>query len=157
VVAGMVIFFLEKISPEHLWGDLIAVASGVSFAGLTLTLRMHRDGSTFESLFLGHVLTALIGIPVLFMGAMPSGEDWLRITILGVVQLGIPYVLYGVAIRYVSALKGALIPVIEPILNPIWVALFVGEYPSSFALLGGAVVLVAVMWHSFPALVPSPD
>lgn len=157
VLAGMVIFFLEKIAPEHLMGDLIAVSSGASFAGLTLCLRLHKDGSTFESLFLGHVLTALIGLPFLFLGAKPTSHDALFLGLLGVFQLGIPYVLYGIAIRYVTALEGALVPVIEPILNPIWVACFIGERPSVFALGGGAVVIATVAWHSFPALAPSPD
>jgi drug/metabolite transporter (DMT)-like permease len=93
----------------------------------------------------------------LFFAPMPTTQDWLRLALLGVAQLGIPYVLYGIAIRYVSALEGSLIPVIEPILNPIWVAIFIGEVPTTFALAGGAIVIGTVLWHSLPALAPSPD
>jgi drug/metabolite transporter (DMT)-like permease len=60
------------------------------------------------------------------------------------VQLGISYWLYARAIRHVTALEAVLIPVIEPILNPVWVLLMMGERPSKFALIGGAVVLTAV-------------
>ncbi len=124
----------------------------MGFAGLTLTLRMHKNASTFESLFLGNALTALIGLPFLFAGPAPGSADWLRLGVLGVFQLGLPYVIYGIAIRYVTALEGSLIPMLEPVLNPIWVALFIGELPSGFAVAGGLVVVAAVIWHSLPAL-----
>jgi drug/metabolite transporter (DMT)-like permease len=64
--------------------------------------------------------------------------------VLGVVQLGMSYWLYARAIKHVTALEAVLIPVIEPILNPLWVLLFMRERPSGWALLGGAVVLGAV-------------
>ena len=67
------------------------------------------------------------------------------IAVLGVVQLGIPYVLYSVAIRRVTALEAILIPMIEPILNPLWVLLKRGEVPGPWSLLGGALVLGAVL------------
>lgn len=159
VLSGMVIFFLEKISTEHLWGDLIALASGFSFAGLTLTLRMHKGASTFESLFLGHILTALIGLPFLGGGEIPPlvSTSWVYMGVLGVFQLGIPYILYGLAIGHVSALEGSLIPMLEPIFNPIWVLIFIGERPSYYALAGGVVVIASVIAHTLPKLVPSPD
>jgi drug/metabolite transporter (DMT)-like permease len=157
ILLGMVVFFLEKLSTAHLVGDLIAISSGVSFAGLTIALRLHKGASTFPSLFLGHVLAALIGVPFLFASSAPTAHDWVFLTLLGVLQLGIPYVLYGIAIHYVSALEGALIPMLEPVFNPIWVALFLGELPSTYALAGGAIVILTVIWHSVPSLVPSPD
>ena len=157
VLGGMTIFFMEKISSQHLWGDLMALSSGVSFAGLTLCLRLHRNEDTFGSLLLGHLVTAAIGLPFLAAGPAPGAQDLLLLTILGVLQLGVPYILYGLAIRHVTALEGSLIPMIEPILNPVWVALFFGEQPSRFALCGGLVVVATVAWHSLPNFIPSPD
>jgi drug/metabolite transporter (DMT)-like permease len=157
VLGGMTIFFMEKITANHLWGDLIALSSGVSFAGLTLCLRRHREEAVIHTLFLGHLVTAAIGLPFLALGPPPTAQDVLLLTVLGVLQLGVPYILYGMAIPYVSALEGSLIPVIEPILNPIWVALFFGEQPSKFAMAGGLVVILSVACHSLPSLIPSPD
>jgi drug/metabolite transporter (DMT)-like permease len=157
VLAGMVIFFLENISPQHLWGDLIALVSGLAFAGLTLSLRMHKGDSTFASLFLGHILTALIGLPFLWYGPSPTPRAWFYLSLLGVFQLGIPYILYGMAISHVTALEGSLIPMLEPIFNPIWVVLIYGERPSLYAIAGGALVIATVVWHTLPRLVPSPD
>jgi drug/metabolite transporter (DMT)-like permease len=148
VMCGMLVFFLERVSPEHFIGNLVALFSGVTFAGLVLCLRMQKGQSTLESLFLGHALNTLIGVPFVFFGKAPTMHDTWALITLGVVQLGIPYVLYGIAIRHVSALEGSLIPIIEPILNPIWVAIFVNEVPSALSLVGGAIVIGAVAWHS---------
>ncbi len=63
-------------------------------------------------------------------------------------QLGVSYMLYARAIKHVTALEAVLIPVIEPILNPVWVLLFVGEKPGALALAGGVLVLGAVAWRA---------
>ena len=83
---------------------------------------------------------------------MPSTGSMVALVVLGVVQLGIPYLLYTRAIPHVTALEGALIPVIEPILNPVWVMLFIGERPSPLSLLGGAIVVGAVTWRAIDSI-----
>ena len=79
------------------------------------------------------------------------GDGWVALLLLGTVQLGLSYWLYTRAIRHVTALEGVIIPIIEPLLNPIWVLLFVGEAPSSLALVGGAVVITGVTLRSLLA------
>jgi len=143
VGAGMILFFLDNLSAGHFVGNLIAILSGVAFAALTLLSRKQKDGSPLESLFLGNLLTALIGLPFMLQ-AMPDGQSWLALLALGVVQLGFSYILYASAIKHVTALEGILIPIIEPILNPVWVWLVFGEMPGKWAFIGGTVVLVAV-------------
>jgi drug/metabolite transporter (DMT)-like permease len=76
----------------------------------------------------------------------------LGLIFLGVVQLGLSYVFYSEAIKHVSALEAILIPGIEPILNPIWVFLMLGEAPGKWALVGGFVVLVSVTLRSLIAV-----
>src|SRR5262249_28428479 len=129
-------------------GNIIALASGISFAGIAVCLRMQKGTSTLESLMLGHILTAAVGIPFLLNGSTPTKADVIKLTILGIFQLGIPYMLYGIAIKHVTPLEATLIPVIEPILNPIWVLIFMNERPTPYAIAGGAVVISAVLWHS---------
>jgi drug/metabolite transporter (DMT)-like permease len=68
---------------------------------------------------------------------------------LGVLQLGIPYLLYGIAIRRVRALEATLIPMLEPILNPIWVGLVIGEIPGKWSLAGAGLVLLSVLFRAF--------
>lgn len=143
VVGGMALFFLDNLSMKGILGNVIGALSGVSFAFLAIFLRMQKNESTLESIFLGNILTALIGIPFMLQSG-PGTSGWWYLLLLGVVQLGIPYILYAKAIKYVTALEAILIPVIEPILNPVWVFLLLGEAPGLWAIAGGIVVLSAV-------------
>jgi drug/metabolite transporter (DMT)-like permease len=72
--------------------------------------------------------------------------------LLGLVQLGLAYLFYARALKQVTALEAVLIPIIEPILNPLWVLLFIGEQPSRLALVGGAIVVGAVTWRALYSL-----
>lgn len=143
VVGGMALFFLDNLSMKGILGNVIAAISGLSFALLTIFMRMQKDDSPLESIFLGNVLNALIGLPFMFQSA-PGASGWWYLILLGVVQLGIPYILYSKAIKHVTALEAILIPVIEPILNPVWVFLLLGEAPGPWAITGGIVVLAAI-------------
>jgi drug/metabolite transporter (DMT)-like permease len=88
----------------------------------------------------------------MWSAGMPSGGSVGALLVLGVVQLGIPYLLYARAIPHVSALEAALLPVIEPILNPVWVMLFIGERPTPLALTGGVIVVGAVTWRAIDSI-----
>lgn len=142
-LAGMALFFLDSLSMKGMLGNLVAIVSGITFALQAIFLRMQKEGSPWESVFLGNIFTAIIGLPFLSL-AWPDSTGWLNLLILGVVQLGIPYILYTKAIKHTSALEAILIPVIEPILNPIWVALFIGEKPGLWSFVGGIIVLAAI-------------
>jgi drug/metabolite transporter (DMT)-like permease len=146
-LAGLALFFREQISPEATWGLAAGLASGLCFATMVIALRHQRDASPISSLLLGNIATALVGLPFLFgsAGKFPTAHEWQILVLLGVVQLGIPYVLYGLAIRRVTALEAILIPALEPVLNPTWVALKHHEIPGPWSLAGGALVLTAVL------------
>ena len=143
VMGGMALFFFDRLTAGGLWGNILAVVSGVGLASLVLFLRKQKDGSPLESILLGNVLAALAGLPFMF-GPPPDATGWIGLLLLGIFQLGLTYALYAIAIKHVTALEGILIPVIEPLLNPCWVFLFLGERPGSWALAGGAVVLATV-------------
>ncbi|MGE5632120.1 MAG: DMT family transporter [Caulobacteraceae bacterium] len=143
VLGGMVLFFIDKMSTGGLIGNICAILSGFSFACLVLLLRKQKDESPLESVFWGNVLTALIGLPFMF-SSMPDLKGWGGLLILGIFQLGLAYILYTVAIKNVTALEAILIPVLEPILNPVWVFIFMGEMPGPWALVGGFIVLVSI-------------
>ena len=74
---------------------------------------------------------------------------------MGVVQMGIPYILYSKAIKHVTAMEAILIPIIEPLLNPVWVLLMLGEAPGPLALIGGLIVLAAITVRCVLAALPS--
>jgi drug/metabolite transporter (DMT)-like permease len=145
VFCGMGLFFCDDLRLAGLAGNLIALASGVAFASMTLLLRKQKDTSAEESIFLGNLLAGVVGLPFMFSAqTFPSVRGWIALALLGVVQLGVSYLLYARAIRHITALEAVLIPVIEPVLNPIWVLLALGERPGPLSLLGGVIVLAAV-------------
>ncbi|QGU94818.1 EamA family transporter [Clostridium bovifaecis] len=143
IVGGMVLFFRDDIGGGSLKGNILGVLSGVAFAFNVIFIRKQKDGNPIEGIFWGNIFTFIISIPFMFK-SMPDARGWTGLILLGVVQIGLSYVLYTKAIKNVTALEGVLIPVVEPILNPVWVFLFIGERPGKWSLIGGTIVLAAV-------------
>lgn len=141
---GIALFFRDQFSTRGLSGMLVALGSGVSFATLVIFLRKEKDSSPGTAVLLGNLITAAIGLPFAIGHPLPMPQAAVVVA-MGVVQLGLPYVLYSIAIRRVTALEAILIPMIEPVLNPLWVALQHGEVPGRWSLVGGALVLGAVL------------
>lgn len=151
VIGGMALFFLDHLTPGNQLGNVSAILSGVGFACFVLFMRKQKNESPLETVLLGDFFTGLIGLPFMFE-SIPGALSWLGLLFLGVVQLGLSYILYSEAIKHVTALEAILIPGIEPILNPIWVFLMLGEAPGKWALVGGFVVLVSVTIRSLIAV-----
>jgi len=152
VIGGMMLFFLDQFQIGNVLGNLLAIMSGITFALLTIYLRSQKDASPLESVLMGNILTALIALPFMFTSA-PSKTSWLGLILLGTFQIGLAYILYSIAIKQVTALEGSLIPIIEPILNPVWVFLVLGETPSKWALVGGSIIIAAmILRYLLPAL-----
>jgi drug/metabolite transporter (DMT)-like permease len=148
VILGMTLFFIEKLSPDGILGNFIAILAGIAFAWLALCLRKQKDGSPLESLILGNILTGIIGLSFIIDTGIPSQQSMIALFVLGIFQLGIPYILYSKAVKYVSALDAVLIPVLEPILNPLWVFLLLGESIGMWPMIGGAIIIVAITTRS---------
>ena len=145
LLTGLTVFFFDELTISGVLGNVCAILSGMSFAALTILLRKQKDGSPSDSILLGNLLTLLIGLPVILTSVSFDPVPWLLIVVLGVFQLGIPYVLYTTAIKYVTALDAIIYPIIEPILNPILVFLVLGEVLGSWAIFGGILVLSGVI------------
>jgi drug/metabolite transporter (DMT)-like permease len=142
-IGGMILFFMDDLSKGGPWGNIVAILSGIAFAGTALFLRKQKDSSPLESLFIGNIVTFLIGLPFI-LRSLPNATGWVGLAFLGVFQLGFSYILYAEAIKHVTALEAILIPILEPILNPIWVFLMLREKPGKWAIYGGIIVLAAV-------------
>lgn len=143
-LCGMALFFKDSLTVGHALGDALGLASGISFAAMTVALRRQKSGSAVESIILGNLLAFVIGLPWIVQAPLLPASGWFALLLLGTLQLGFSYWLYARAIRHVTALEAVLIPVIEPVLNPIWVLIFLHERPTFWALAGGAIVLAAV-------------
>src|SRR5438552_14592473 len=151
-IAGMSLFFVGKLRPQDVTGNLFALASGACFALFFLLLRHSkaRNVNRASSAIYGNLICVLICTPA-FFGAMQRGigtADFGRLAYLGIVQIGFAYLLFTLAMaRGVRSLDAGIIGYVEPVLNPIWVFLFIGERPSGWAIIGGAIIIASVMVH----------
>lgn len=144
---GLALFFLDELTPGHLAGNLVALASGVTFALLIVGMRLAREDGK-AALALGNLLAAAFALPFWSQGAPARAADLAIVAYLGVFQLGLAYVCFGRGIEHVPALEASLLVLLEPVLNPIWTFLLAGERPGPWALFGGAVVLGATVWRT---------
>jgi drug/metabolite transporter (DMT)-like permease len=146
VGAGMVLLFMDKLGGGRLLGNVLALLSGLVFSFYYIFMRMQKDGSPLESILLAHWLTAAIGLGAACF--LPLGSfTWKAagaIAMLGVFQVGVSALLFTAAIKRIPAVFANLIAVIEPVFNPVWVFLALGEKPGANAILGGAIIIAAV-------------
>ena len=148
LLLGLTLFFFDDLSFDGYFGNVLAILSGMCFAGLTLLLRKQKNNSPSDSILLGNILTLVIGLPAIVGGTEFDLNSIILILLLGVLQLGIPYILYTTAIKHVTALDAIIFPIIEPILNPILVFLVLGETLGAWSLVGGALVLGGVIFRA---------
>ena len=133
-LAGMSLFFVGKLRPQDVTGNLFALASGVCFAFFFLLLRHSkaRQVNRAVSTIYGNLLVVVICAPA-FFGAVQKGiapADFAAVAYLGIIQIGFAYLLFTSAMaRGVRSLDAGIIGYIEPVLNPIWVFMFIGERP----------------------------
>lgn len=142
---GIALFFFDELDRGHLLGNIIAIAAGF-FLGVMFVCASNIDmNEKMTGTLLAHIITASIGIPFMFFTKNTINADamWLFV-LLGVVQLGIPYILLCYASRYISPVASSLLSVIEPLLNPVWVAIFYNEIPGVMAFVGGVVIIVTI-------------
>lgn len=150
IVFGMGLFFADSLSLGHLMGDVAAVLAGITFAIHILFMRRQKEGSPLESLLLGHALTAVVALAISVFLPLPviSGQALAAVLGLGIVQIGFAALLFSYAIKRVSAIQSSLIAIIEPALNPVWVFLAIGEKPTGHAIVGGVIIIAAVVVSS---------
>ena len=150
-VGAMTLFFVGKLRIEDVVGNLIALSSGVCFAVYVLMLRHSKARlvNRASSVIYGNLLTIIITAPW-GLAVLPSlGRfDLLTVAYLGVFQLGLSYTLFTYAMAQgVRSLDAGILGYIEPLLNPVWVFIVLGEKPSRWALVGGAIIITAVIVH----------
>jgi len=144
IFTGLLLFFGDQLSPNGFYGNILAVFSGVTSAVLTVSLRAQKDGSPEDSILIASLLFAVLGLPSILKETQTI-TNWLAIAYLGVFQIGLAFIFFTKGIKHIPALEANLIVTLEPILNPVWVFLFLGERMGKSALLGGLVVLAGVI------------
>ena len=143
IFAGMMLFFGQGLTFEGFYGNLAAILGGVALAAMIVSTRAQKDSQPAQIFLIGSCLGGLIGLPSVLQETW-SLTDLAIIAYLGIFQTGLASALYSIAIRQVPALESNLILMLEPVLNPLWVFLVIGESPAPLAFLGGTIVLGAI-------------
>jgi drug/metabolite transporter, DME family len=138
---------------EHFVGNLVALASGFCYAGVIFCLRWLRDEDSAWLVWLNHAVAGVALLPwVLTLGLSLGAVQWTLVGLLGVSQMALPYVLFARGVRTVKTQEAALIILIEPVLNPLWVRLLWGEAVATATWIGGGFILggLAARYLLFP-------
>ena len=159
-MSGMALFFVGKFEARGMAGNAMALVSSVFFAALILSLRREHDAAE-SAITWGNAALALALLPAIGRDLALTPKSFAVLLFLGVVQIAVAYVLFVRGLKHVTATQASLTGMLEPVSNPIWVLLFLGEKPSPFAIGGAVVVLSAIAWHTVsgePATeLPAPD
>ena len=164
ILIGLGFFFGDDLTLDGRLGNVLAIVSGVTMAVMTVCMRRagmetENDHAPAQTILMSHATGALIGMPSMVRETFTLQSLGI-IAFLGLFQIGLAFLLYSRAVRHVEALETTLIVTLEPILNPLWVFLIIGEMPGPMALLGGALVIGAVTaraWISARSPSPAPD
>ena len=149
---GIVLFFMDQLSGGGMAGNILAIISGVAYAGVYF-LNSLEGANPAASSILGHLCMAVVGVPFLFAGG--NSFTWpaiLSMLCLGIFQIGLGYLLFTKGIVRTDATNAILISMVEPVLNPVLVFLFIGEMPGVWALVGGSLVIASItVWNLMKA------
>ncbi|MDQ3016682.1 MAG: DMT family transporter [Bacteroidota bacterium] len=141
-------FFLLNQGKGHSWiGDGLALLSGFFSAFLILSLRFSNQTQQMSGIFFGNVLVVLITLFWFLKSPAPTLPEHGMLIFLGVIQIGLGYLLFTYGQRCISAIESSLIAMLEPILNPIWVMIGYNEFPSGWSIAGGLTIIVALTIH----------
>jgi len=146
-LCGMALFFVGKFEAGGR-GLAMGVLTSLLFAALILSLRSERGLAAEAAVTWGNVLAAAALFPFVRNDLALSPKSGAVLVFLGVVQIAGAYALFVEGLKHVTATQASLTGMLEPIANPIWVFLFLGERPSPYALVGGAIVLAAIGWRT---------
>ncbi|MGB5530441.1 MAG: EamA family transporter, partial [Ignavibacteriaceae bacterium] len=147
-MVGMLLFFVGKLEPGHLEGNIIALFSGIAFASFFLGMKKNEPQYLISSIFYGNILVAIISIPFMFSLETLTSSDLWMVTFLGVFQIAIAYAFFSAGLKRIYAVEASIISMIEPVLNPVWVFIGYGEVPTIFAAIGGGIIIVTIVLRS---------
>ena len=159
-LAGMALFFVGKFEVRGMSGNAMALVSSVFFALMILALRREAHASR-AAVTWGNIVLALALLPFVAHDLALTPKSLFAFLFLGIFQIGFAYACFVKGLQHVTATQASLTGMLEPVANPIWVLVFLGEKPSAFAIAGGVIVLMAIGWHTMkgePASeMPAPD
>ena len=147
VLFGVVLFFVDGIRAGNILGNITAVLSGICYAGVFM-MNTGENADALSSSFLGQLAAGLIFTPLCFRETDFSLPVMAAVIALGVIQVGGAYILFSIGIEHTPPVTASLITGMEPILNPLWVAIFYGERISPLSMIGAVIVVVSIIAYN---------
>ena len=147
VLLGVVLFFVDGIQAGNLTGNIVAILSGVCYAGVFM-MNTGKGADAISSCFLGQLTAGLVMTPLCFRETDFSLPVMAAVLALGIVQVGGAYILFSIGIRHTQAVTASLITGMEPIMNPLLVAVFYGEQVSALAVTGAVIVVCSILAYN---------
>lgn len=131
---------------DHLTGNLLAVASGAAYAGVVVGLRALRAEDPALLVLANNVVAGIVLLPwALTVDVSLDAVQWSVVAALGILQMGVPYLLFARGLRSVPASEAALLTLTEAVLNPVWVWLLWNEVAPLSTWTGGSLILVGLV------------
>ena len=148
-ILGILLFFADQLESGQLLGNILALVSGLTFA-LVFVCNKRQDTEPEQSVMLGFLINTVVWMPFAFFDHSITADltAWGFVVLMGTVQVGLAYVFFSISIKRTSALLACLMVAIEPVLNPVWVALATPERPGRFALVGGVVIIITIVSYN---------
>lgn len=143
--SGMVLFFMGKLSTGDITGNIIALLSGLALSFFLIGMKKNKPEYQFATIFYGNLFITLICAFSIFDIQSLHWKDLMMVSYLGIFQIGIAYAIFSYGLKRINAIEASLVAMIEPVLNPVWTYLGYGEVPSGFAIIGGIVILFAIL------------
>lgn len=147
VFGGIVFFFLDSLEMGGGLGNLLALISGIAYAGVFLMNEM-PDSDAISSVFWGDVLSAVTGLPFLLRETEFTRTAIISLVMLGVFQVGVAYILLTMGLKTTPPVTASLVSGLEPVLNPILVAVFYHEHMGAYAFVGAIIVICGVVGYN---------
>ena len=146
VSGGMFIVFKNNLGGGALTGDILALISGISFGANAVILRKAKDQNPEDIILGANIIAGIVSLPFFLLYPPEwSASNIIGVSFLGFVQIGAASALFAYGIQRVTVIQTALLTMIEPVLNPVWVLLILGEKPSSAIIAGGCIILFAIV------------
>ena len=146
VLIGIACFFVDSLSAGGLMGDLFALLAGICYAGVFM-LNQFEEGDALSSMFFGQLACGLVFSPMVMRETVFDARIWGCIILLGTVQVGLAYILFSIGTKYTDPVTSSVINAMEPILNPVLVAVIYGEHLGKPALIGAVIVLCGILFY----------
>ncbi len=145
VLAGIAVCFYEGLSAGRTLGNILALVSGITYSFVFLS-NSTQSGDALSSLIFGAFINIAIGMPFIFRESIAETSmlSWIMLCYLGIVQIGLSYVLLSKGLETTPSVTATLLSTVEPVLNPVWVAVFYNEPLTLLFVIGGLLVLGAV-------------